>query len=285
MTRVDIVVAVRNEEQSIPVFLAGLDELQLPSDVFLKTIFVEDSSTDDTRALLRRLAAARPDVGYVMLAKGYGQGLALAIGLDRSTADAMIMMDVDGSHPVGVIPDMLRAYLSGARVVQCVRRSLVNRQTYRQVGTALFQLFARTLTGVDTRQQNIYYRLVVRDVAKTLIQPRYWHYLRFPLPTAPGALHTILIDTEERRLGASKYHLRRLVQLAIDAVTSLMTGRRLATVLTLAAVVAGALGQFGYWPLAALVAVGGVSLWRRWNTLHQSDTLDRIAILECAQVS
>ena len=56
MTRVDIVVAVRNEEQSIPVFLEKIAALPLPSDVDLKVVFIEDSSTDATRPLLRRLA-------------------------------------------------------------------------------------------------------------------------------------------------------------------------------------------------------------------------------------
>lgn len=284
MARVDIVVAVRNEEQSIPVFLADLGRLGLPPDVELKVIFIEDSSTDDTRPLLRRLAAERPDVGYCTLARGHGQALAVAVGLDRSTADAMIMMDVDGSHPVAVIPEMIRAWMNGARVVQCVRRSLVNRQAYRQLGAALFQLCARTLTGVDTRQQNIYYRLVARDLAKSLIQPRYWHYMRFPLPTEPGALRTIIVDTEERRLGSSKYHFRRLVRLAVDAVASLTTGARLAAVLALVGGAAVGFVALGCWTLAVVTAAAGAFFWRRWRVLHRPDTFARIEVVECANV-
>ena len=284
MSRVDVVVAVRNEQQSIPVFLDQLAALALPPGVSLKVIFVEDSSTDDTRPMLRRLAAQRRDVGYCMLAKGHGQALAVAVGLDASNADAMIMMDVDGSHPVAVIPDMIRAHLGGARVVQCVRRSLVNRPLYRQIGAALFQLMARVLMGVDIRDQNIYYRLVARDVGKSLIQPRYWHYLRFPLPREDGALHKITIDTRERALGASKYDFVRLLRLAVDAVTSLMSPRRVAVILTVSGVFAIAAFAVGAWPVGLTLLVACALLWRRWRILHDPSVFGRIEIVERANV-
>jgi glycosyltransferase involved in cell wall biosynthesis len=281
MPRIDVVVAVRNEEQNIPVFLEKLSALALPKDVALEVLFVEDSSTDGTRPLLRRLARENPAVGYYTLTRGFGQGLAVAFGLSRCTADAMIMMDVDGSHPVEVIPEMIRAYLGGARVVQCVRRTLANRAGYRRIGAMAFQLVARSLTGVDTREQNIYYRLVTADVARSLLQPRYWNYLRFPLPRRPeGVLRKIDVDTQERFLGESKYDFRRLVNLAIDAVASLMTGARLTVILVVSALVAGLLLRGGWWVLASIVAVGMVWLLRRWMLLHRPDTLQRMEVLE-----
>jgi dolichol-phosphate mannosyltransferase len=286
MLRVDVIVAVRNEEQNIPVFLNKLSTLTLPKDVTLKILFVEDSSTDGTRPLLRRLARENPAVGYYTLARGFGQGLAIAFGLSRSTADAMIMMDADGSHPVEVIPEMIRSHLEGARVVQCVRRTLANRPAYRQIGAMAFQLVARSLTGVDTNEQNIYYRLVTADVARSLLQPRYWHYLRFPLPRRPeGALRKINIDTKERVLGESKYDLRRLVKLAIDAVVSLMTGARLTVMLLVSGVLVALLLRVGWWVLASIVVVEMVWLLRRWALLHSSGTLQQMQILEEGNVA
>lgn len=285
MPRIDVIVAVRNEEQNIPVFLGQFAALTLPADVALNVLFVEDSSTDATRPLLRRLARNNPAIGYWTLARGAGQGLAIAFGLSRSTADAMIMMDVDGSHPVEVIPEMIRAYRDGAQVVQCVRRTLANRKEYRRIGAMAFQLAARALTGVDTNEQNIYYRLVTANVARSLLQPRYWHYLRFPLPRRPeGALRRIYVDTEERVLGESKYDFRRLVNLAIDAVMSLMTGARLVVVFSIVGAIALLLIAVGLWPLALLVAAGMGWLLRRWIALHRTDTLQRMQVLESANV-
>jgi glycosyltransferase involved in cell wall biosynthesis len=286
MTRVDVIVAVRNEEQSIPVFLDRIAALQLPEGVDLRVIFVEDSSTDGTRPLLRRLANEAPAVSYYTLAQGFGQGPAVVFGLSRSTADAMVMMDVDGSHPVAVIPEMVREYLGGAQVVQCVRRALANRKAYRRIGAAAFFFGARVLTGIDTDEQRIYYRLVSAGVARWLLQqPRYWHYLRFPLPRRPeGALRKIYVDTEERVFDESKYGFQRLVNLAIDGVLSQMPQSRLAMLLVGMGVMAALLVRCAMWPLSLLVAGAMAWLIRRYAGLSRPDLLQRMQVLECGNV-
>lgn len=152
MPRIEVIVPVRNEEQSIPVFLEHVAALRFPNGVDLRVVFVEDSSTDGTRPLLKRLARENPAVGYYTLARGFGQGAAVSFGLSRSTAEAVIMMDVDGSHPIDVLPQMVREFLGGARVVQCVRRTIADRKGYRRFGATLFHSLARALTGVDTTE-------------------------------------------------------------------------------------------------------------------------------------
>lgn len=287
MPRVDVIVAVRNEEQNIPVFLEKLSALALPSPVTLKVIFVEDSSTDGTRVLLRRLAGENPLVGYYTLARGFGQGPAVIFGLSRSTADAMIMMDADGSHPLDVLPEMLREYLGGAQVVQCVRKTLANRKAYRDIGAGTFQVFARILTGIDTTEQNIFFRLISAEVAHEILQqPRYWRWLRFPLPRRPeGALRKIYVDSQERVLGQSKYDFRRLVNLAIDGVLSLIPTARFVTLLILMVVGATLLVLGGVWPVAVLVAVGLFWLVGRYVRLQRDDVLRRMQVVECANVA
>lgn len=286
MIRVDVIVAVRNEEQAIPVFVAELAALPLAAGVHLRTIFVEDSSTDGTRPLLRSLAAANASVGYHFLERGFGQPLAIVYGLRHSDADAMIMMDVDGSHPPSVIPAMIDAFGAGAGagVVQCRRRSLAGRAVYRDAGAALFFGLARRLTGVDVDAQRIYFRLVSAEVARRLLAaPRTWHYLRFPLSLAdPAPVRFIEVDAAERRVGESKYGPLRLARLAIDAVLSLMPPLRLKLALAGLAVAGVALA------LAADEVAGVVSLaaaaWlgRRYAQLGRRDVLERMVAVESA---
>jgi len=226
-------------------------------------------------------------MSYYTVAPGLGQGAAVVFGLSRSTADAMIMMDVDGSHPVEVIPAMIRGFLNGAQVVQCVRRTLTNRKAYRRIGAAAFFFGARVLTGVDTNEQRIYYRLLSAGVTRWLLQqPRYWHYLRFPLPRRPeGALRRIYVDTEERVLGESKYGFRRLVNLAIDGVLSQMPRSRLGMLLVGMGVMAALLVRCAMWPLSLLVAGAMAWLIRRYAGLSRPDFLQRMQVLESGNVA
>ncbi len=284
MVRVDIVVPIRNEEQTLLMFLDRLASLRLPKTLAVKVIFVEDSSVDGTRPLLRRLAAERPDVGYYFLTRGFGQALAASYGISQSTADAVIMMDADGSHPLEVIPEMVGGFLDGAQVVQCVRRTLSNRKAYRQVGAAVFHLLARVLTGTDTTEQNIFYRLVSADFARDLLRnPRYLTYLRFPLPRMAGALRTISVDTVERVAGQSNYNLRRLVQLAVEGILSQMSPTRLAAVVSAMGVTAFSLLVIGHGWAATLLATVGVWVIARYRRLSRP-VLDRMEVLECRNV-
>ena len=172
-TTIDVVVAVRDEEETIPPFVERIDALALPPNVELRMLFVEDSSSDGTRPLLRDLAAERSDVGYAFLRKGYGQGIAVSYGLSLSNADAVVMMDVDGSHPPEAIADLVDAFQGGAEVVQCVRRSIVDRRVYRNLGTAGFHAISRIVFGLDISDQNVFFRLISANVAEMILaEPR-----------------------------------------------------------------------------------------------------------------
>jgi glycosyltransferase involved in cell wall biosynthesis len=286
MTTVDVLVAVRDEEESIPLFRERLDRLALPAGVELRTIFIEDSSTDGTRPLLRRLAAENPRVGYYMLVRGHGQGMALTFALSRSGADATIMMDVDGSHPPEVIPEMIGAFMDGALVAQCVRRSLADRRAWRNAGARTFQTLSRWIFGLDLASQNIFYRLMSAQVAASFLkEPRYWRYLRFPLPRRPeGAVRLVPIDTVERTQGESKYGFRRLALLAVDGVLSLISPVRTMFLSTVLGAVAAALILAGVWPLALLVVAGWLWLAVRFRRLRRADALEVIEVEESANV-
>ncbi len=257
MTRVDVVVAVRNEEEAIPLFLESLWALEFDEPVDLGVIFVEDSSTDRTPELLRSLAATDARVGFIRLKRGYGQALAAAFGLAHSDADAMVMMDVDGSHPVAVIPALVAHFRRGASVVQCVRRSLPGRDVHRSIGAQLFHAVARVFSGVDTTLQNIFFRLVSAPFMKEkLKQPRYLTYMRFPLPSRPeGATVYLHVDTEERRVGASKYDWKRLLTITFDGLLSQTPPARFACWIALAAAISAALLAASQIALAVLVAL------------------------------
>ena len=284
MERIDVVVAVRDEEAAIPVFLERLRALALPDDLLWRVLFVEDSSRDGTRALLRRLAAGDERVGYCCLERGFGQPLALSFGLSRSDADAAVLMDVDGGHPPEAIPELVSGYRAGARVVQCVRRRPGQRQAWRRIGAAGFHAFVRVVAGVDLRQQNVYYRLMAAEVVQRFLrEPRYWHYVRFPLAElSGGALRFVPIDGPERTLGESKYGPLRLLGLAVDGLLTAMSTRRLLVnaigAMALAALLAW--GGAGAAALALLALLAAVA-WR-FAALRRPGALARLRVIEQA---
>ena len=286
MLTVDVVVAVCNEEGNIPSFVDEIESLNLPRNIRLRVVFVEDSSTDRTRPLLRELARSHSCVSYYFLTRGYGQGLAIVFGMSRSEADAIIMMDGDGSHPIAVIPELIQRHLAGAKVVQCVRQALPDRKLYRKVGARVFQALASIVTGADTLEQNIFYRLVSREIAKEIcVTPRYWRWLRFPLPhDTHGAVAKVHINSRERIAGASKYTLPRLVGLAIDGVLSLVSVGRLLVILGLTGAFTLLLMIISMDALALTIGGFMIVVMVRYYRLVDSDVLARMEVEEVGNV-
>lgn len=284
MPRIDVVVAVRDEEESLPLFLQSLRALTIPEGVELGCVFIEDSSRDGTVEVLRDLAARDPLVRYFCLAKGYGQGPAIALGVRESNADAIIMMDVDGGHPVELIPPMIDAFMRGAIAVQAVRRTLENRKGYRTVATRVFNNVYRIVTGIDTKRQNVFFRLVARPLALALLRDNRWkHFLRIRYSgLKESSVVYMEFDALERVLGVSKYNVRRLLFVALVGVFASISVSRF-----IIGILAMALATLALWLaempiLAVLVGVTMVWCMGKFSQMNRYDVFDLLEVREAS---
>jgi len=226
--KVDIVVPVRNEEKNIQVFIQNIKNLKISKAVELRIIFVEDGSSDKTLEVLREYSKQNSNIRYYSLINDFGQAGAALFGIKQSEADAVIMMDVDGSHPVEIIPEMVKYYLEGARIVHSIRKRFDKRKFYRRLGTFLFNFYLALTAGVDIRKQNVSFRLISKRIKNRLLENSRWlHYFRPNFPKRVGIKEKyIYFCAEERRIGESKYSFIRLFKIALTAPLSVMSFRR-----------------------------------------------------------
>jgi glycosyltransferase involved in cell wall biosynthesis len=108
----DIVVPVRNEESSIAAFYARLERLGYAD----RLIFVDNASTDRTRAIIDRFPAGR----IISHDVDEGYGASVRDGITASDADLVVIIDADLEYPPEAIPEVLDA-LCHHSVVYCSR--------------------------------------------------------------------------------------------------------------------------------------------------------------------
>ena len=94
---VDFVIPLYNEQESLVRFHTLLDQAELPSEYTRRYIYVNDGSTDQTPALLDRIAASDPRMMVIHLSRNFGHQAALSAGLDRATADIVFSKGVSDS--------------------------------------------------------------------------------------------------------------------------------------------------------------------------------------------
>ncbi len=228
MKSVDVLVAVRNEEKTIPDFISKFDE-RTPENVKLNIIFLEDGSTDGTVALLKKLSQSKKNVNYISLENKFGQYAALTLGLIKSDADAVITMDVDGGHPVETAIEMIRSFLKGNKLVQGHRIVYKRKKHYRSVLSSAYNLFFYLIVGVNFLKQNVMFRLMDKSTKeKFLGHKNWWHIFKTNFKDR-DKIQTDYIEYEapERELGESKYGLVRLLKLSYKSFFALLSVKRL----------------------------------------------------------
>lgn len=227
MKSVDILVAVRNEEKTIPDFISKFDELTL-ENVKLNIFFLEDGSTDGTVALLKKLSQSKKNVNYISLENKFGQYAALTLGLIKSDADAVITMDVDGGHPVETAIEMIKSFLKGNNLVQGHRIIYKRKKFYRSILSYAYNLFFYIFVGVNFLKQNVMFRLMDKPTKEKFLQHKNWWHIFKTNFKSEDKVKTDYIEysAPERELGESKYGFLRLLKLSYKSFFALLSVKR-----------------------------------------------------------
>jgi dolichol-phosphate mannosyltransferase len=102
---VSIVVPVHNEAENIPV-LADEIAAALKGRRF-EAIFVNDGSSDETSAVLRKLGKTRSWLRQIKHARSCGQSAAVRSGVRAARAPVVVTLDGDGQNDPSFIPKLL----------------------------------------------------------------------------------------------------------------------------------------------------------------------------------
>ncbi len=214
-----IVLPARNEVANVAPMVAALRQVMAPLGRF-EIIYVDDGSDDGTLTMLREAAAADASVRYLSLTRNFGHEAAIRAGLSHARGRAVIVMDADLEHPPAVIPDLVKEWRRGFKIVTAQRtgyemrvpwfKRATSRLYYRvldalgdiqiEPGSANFMLLDRVVVDAVNRieDQDLFLRGVVR-------------WLGYPLASVP-------FRQSLRQHGDSKYSLRRMIELAVTGI-------------------------------------------------------------------
>ncbi len=219
---IDLVIALYNEQESLAGFHKLLEETVLSGGYTRRYIYVDDGSTDETPALLNRLASTDSRIKVIHLSRNFGHQAALSAGLDAATADIVISMDGDGQHPPSLIQEMLRLHAAGYDVVQAQRLDdLQSASWFKRMTSALFYRLVSFVGEVNISPGTSDFRLLSRQALDALkCLPEYHRFLRGMIVWI-GFSNVMLPYKPGTRLGGKpKYSLKRMLVLAADGFFS-----------------------------------------------------------------
>ena len=218
---VDLIIPVYNEQGVVSTFHAQLCQAVDALPYAFTILYVDDGSSDGTPAELDALAQADGRVRVVTLSRNFGHQAALSAGLDRASGDFTITLDGDGQHPPALIPQMLSLAQAGYEVVLTQRLESDELSWFKRVTSALFYRLLNRVGSTNILPGGADFRLLSRAAVQALRSlPEYHRFLRGMVAWI-GFRTVILPFAQPARLaGHSKYSLRKMTRLAMDAVFS-----------------------------------------------------------------
>jgi len=218
---VSVVAPVYNEEALIGEFhervSATMESLGEPWEVVL----VNDGSRDATPELLDALHEEDPDhVVVVHFARNFGHQLAITAGMDYAKGQAVVTIDSDLQDPPEVIGDLVAKWREGFDVVYAVRSEREGESWFKLFTADLFYRIIQRLTSVTIPMEAGDFRLLDRKALAYLRSMREHSRFVRAMTSWVGFRQTgVPYRRLARKAGETKYTLRKMVRLAIDAVT------------------------------------------------------------------
>jgi glycosyltransferase involved in cell wall biosynthesis len=165
---ISIVIPVYNEAMTITDILQQVDAVQLP---FAKEIIVvDDSSTDDTREILRNLEHnGSEQFKIIHHDKNQGKGAALKSGFALAKGDIIIIQDADLEYDPREYPRLIKPLLDGKADVVYGSRfsgSGPHRVLYfwHYAGNTLLTLFSNMCTNLNLTDMETGYKAFKKEV-------------------------------------------------------------------------------------------------------------------------
>lgn len=246
LPRLFIIIPCYNEEQVLPItsemFLNKLNSLSDAEKIRpdSRILFVDDGSKDNTWQIIQDLAKKDAHFTGIRQSRNRGHQNALLAGLmeARDQCDITISIDCDGQDDINAMDQMVEEYLNGCHIVYGVRSSRKTDSAFKRLTARGFYKLMKGL-GVDTVYDHADYRLVTSQVLKEFANFKEVNlFLRGMFPLVGFKSTSVYYERHERIAGESKYPLKKMIQLAVEGITSLSV-RPLRIIMGLGCFIAG----------------------------------------------
>ncbi len=184
-------------------------------------ILVDDGSSDSSTDIIRNLGSQDDRVRPVIFARNFGHQIAVTAGMDHARGQAVVVIDADLQDPPEVIIDLIAKWEEGYQVVYAVRNQREGESWFKLFTASLFYRLIYRITDVKIPLDTGDFRLLDRKVVDVMGTMRERHRFQRGLAAWVGFRQIgVPYDRKQRFAGVTKYPFRKMLKLALNAITS-----------------------------------------------------------------
>ena len=222
---ISVLIPAYNEEEVLDMLMERLGKLAADQPRYnWEFMFVNDGSRDRTLEIIKQYAERDTRVSYINLSRNFGKETAMIAGFDHVRGDAVVNIDADLQDPPELIPQMIKYWEDGYDDVFARRRSRAGESFVKKLTSQVYYKVLQRSTRIPIQIDTGDFRLLDRRCIDALKQFRESErYTKGMFSWIGYKKKEILYDRDPRAAGTTKWNYGKLVNLAIDGITSFTT--------------------------------------------------------------
>jgi len=223
--KISIIIPAYNEQEVLEKLYKRLSQLAQSASLYdFEFLFINDGSRDRTLNIIKSYAEKDDRIAYVNLSRNFGKEIAMAAGFDYVTGDATVIIDADLQDPPELIPKMIKYWEEGYDDVYARRTSRSGESWLKKITSEAFYKILQKSTSIPIQRDTGDFRLLDKRCIEAL---RQFHesqrYTKGMFSWVGYKKKEILYDRDPRAAGETKWNYRKLLNFAIDGITSFTT--------------------------------------------------------------
>lgn len=216
--KISIVTPTFNEEKNIEKISNDISIEMKKLDIDYEHIIIDNNSTDQTQSIIRQICKKDKKIKAIFNLKNFGHTRSPYYGILQSSGDATIYMAADFQDPIELIPDLIKKWTSGSKVV-FLKRIKSEEPFFTEIIKRFFYKFINLISDTKLIERatgsGIYDKSIINEIKKlNETDP----YLRGIVTELVESIEIITFNQPKRILGHSKNNFYTLFDLAINAI-------------------------------------------------------------------
>jgi dolichol-phosphate mannosyltransferase len=223
---VSIVVPMHNECSNVKILVSEVSREMSLLKLSYEILLIDDGSSDTTWQEITKISNHQHQVSGIKLSRNFGHQQALLAGLNQANGDAVISMDADLQHPPSKLPELIKHWQKGSKIVYTRRCHQEKLSVFKRSTSNWFYKVFSWMTEVPIEEGSSDFRLLDRQVLTELFK------FNDVTPFFRGAVkwlgfddYSSVVDYElgTRHSGESTYTINKMIKFANSGIISFST--------------------------------------------------------------
>ena len=222
LLQLTILIPLYNEDESLPELHDWIVRVMTEHHYTYEILFIDDGSTDESWAVIERMAHINSNVRGIRFSRNYGKTAALQVGFQAARGQVVITMDADLQDSPEEIPELYRMVIQEKFDLVSGWKQKRYDPITKTLPTKLFNAVSRWISGVQLHDFNCGLKAYRQKVVKTIAPALYGDMHRnLPIIANWNGFSKIgekVVQHQARKYGTTKFGLERFVNGFLDVL-------------------------------------------------------------------